>query len=239
MKQKCTVVLLSTKDRTDIVFTGGLLKYKVNKGLADVSQHLYITVSQEVEPITEGCWITDGKGVYHNKVQLDGYIGFDKIIATTDIKLREKQYKARRLPKLPQQFIKEYCDKGGIDKVMIEYEEELTAELYLGRKWGDSLGANDPKGRPFYMKSNGITPKVTSDNTLIIHPLEEKIPTPFQQAVLNSLDTEMLAEILAEILAYKEKEDSLKGKITEEHFRNFIRTNHLTAQWDKWIKENL
>ena len=141
MKQKCTVVLLSTKDRTDIVFTGGLLKYKVNKGLADVSQHLYITVSQEVEPIKEGDWCIRLEDNHIWKVDTDIKIinrlakvkGWRKIVATTDNNLftGEDIIPHTSLPMISQQFIKEYVDKGGIDTVrdeLIIYK--FTAEKY-------------------------------------------------------------------------------------------------------------
>ena len=45
-----------------------------------------------------------------------------KIIASTDSSLN--------LPKLSNDFIKKYCEVGGIDEIMIEYETGYTQQQY-------------------------------------------------------------------------------------------------------------
>lgn len=191
MRHKAQIHMLSTEDKTginlylqslyveavhhdnDIPFGTQLIPMPSE---VSVPQHLYITVSQEVELIKEGDWMTDGREIYYNKIQLDAYIGFRKIIATTDKKIY--QYKIHNegrvkvdLPQIPQQFIKEYCDKGGIDTVMVGYEEILRC--YKCNKLEEDCIDTSPNCLGYF---EGIDkPKLNPDNTIIIHPLEEKM----------------------------------------------------------------
>lgn len=139
-------------------------------------QHLYITVSQEPN-MGEWCYSTRGivgkfgefENSYANECR--------KIIATTDKKLIYKECEfgfckkgcldryancteRKVMSQIQQSFIKEYCDKGGIDKVLVEYELDVE----LGVKNIESKG----KISPWKLKLN-------SDNTIIITPLEEKM----------------------------------------------------------------
>lgn len=191
MKQEARVIMLPTKDKTPLFKDGHEIIYYPAKNIefTDVIyQHLYITVSQEVEPIKEGDWaiVTNTAGTefickYHNESKWEilgknnGFIttitgDSRKIIATTD-KLKIDNWVGyynsdeSYLPQIPQQFIKEYCDKGSIDKVMVEY---------------DTMWKNKGKNRlqPF-PDSTTIDRrhilKLNQDNTIIIHPLEKKM----------------------------------------------------------------
>ena len=113
----------------DRVFTldmelGGAMNALNYKG-----QHLYATVSQDVEPIKEGDWIYDTLG--GKVVQWydgDNHDKYDrKIIATTDPKLAKSISRllgvTQSLPQLPLSFIKKYVSNpDGLFEV--EYEEE-------------------------------------------------------------------------------------------------------------------
>ncbi len=79
--------------------------------------HIYICSYDEIKI---------GDYVYSNLFNTIQYIGDErllnesnghckKIIATTD--------KSQNLPEIPEQFLKEFCDNGGIWEVEVEYEE--------------------------------------------------------------------------------------------------------------------
>ena len=133
--------------------------------------HLYITTDDEIK---EGDWFIWLKyNLVERATKKDNNKECRKIIATTDPKLYVNEiveedmhlYK-KPLPKIPQSFIEEYCKAGGIDKVLVEYE-------------------NIKKDRPAYVDHHGITIlngsdeitqlKLDSNNCIIIHPVEEKM----------------------------------------------------------------
>ena len=112
----------------DRVFTldmelGGAMNALNYKG-----QHLYATVSQDVEPIKEGDWIYDTLG--GKVVQWydgDNHDKYDrKIIATTDPKLAKSISRllgvTQSLPQLPLSFIKKYVSNPD-GEFEVEYEE--------------------------------------------------------------------------------------------------------------------
>ena len=143
MKKKVMVVMLPTKDKTAIIYNDSLdiLVHKSHKDFSDYGvqnnkhisyQHLYITVSQDIEPIKEGDYI------YHTLIKdisLSNYSSkvvskyFRKIIATTDSKLtletdidhRVDVLYNNKLPQLQQSTIKQFvANPGG------EYEVEYN-----------------------------------------------------------------------------------------------------------------
>jgi len=148
-----------------------------------IHQHLYITVDQKIEPIKEGDWVywADPEGItsdINQVVSVNEEMIFmshpehseteaspnecRKIIATTDKKLRhtkitpdQNHVYTKGVPQVSQSFIKEYCDKGGIDKVMVEYDQALVG-----------IGA-------FPEYTQGL--KLNSDNTINISLIEEKM----------------------------------------------------------------
>lgn len=157
--------------------------------------HLYITTDEEIKEGDWYIWKIDGgmviyqckltdkedllrlNTVYKNKAK--------KIIATTDpnlfINIRSHLTSSEGLmvniPQIPQTFIEEYCKAVGIDKVLVEVEiyddpnfvEDLNKEMRLTPKI-----LNRPKLNP--------------DNTIIIHPVEEKvIPVSEVERLLKDL----------------------------------------------------
>jgi hypothetical protein len=140
---KSKIVTLPTKDEAHVgIYTGGtnpIYTPMFPPSYWDLSkivyQHLYFTSDEEIK---EGDWYIhtgvthNERKTYHNlylsykgtrkiegkdNVFVDGMFVNDckKIIATTD--------KSLGLSQIPQDFIKEYCDAGGIDEVMVELEE--------------------------------------------------------------------------------------------------------------------
>jgi hypothetical protein len=101
------------------------------------AQHLYITTDEEIK---EGDWFIWLKYNFIEKAtKKDNNKDCRKIIATTDPKLLKPQIKQVNwigseriwsLPQIPQSFIEEYCKAGGIDKVLVEYEDANYGALF-------------------------------------------------------------------------------------------------------------
>ena len=164
-KKRCKVIMLPTekescihanKFKTDSGYEYKLTYHDVpskckNDGLCSGNQHLYITSDDKIEAGDWCLFFWDG-----NKEGELGQIGSEpqqyfpenghtlnknlrKIIATTDSELK--------LPQIPQSFIEEYCRKGGIEYVDVEYDYGMVA-------WK-------------------IEPVVNSYNTINIHPIKD------------------------------------------------------------------
>ncbi len=100
-----------------------------------------------------------------------------KIIATSAF----LSYKGTQVPRVSNEFVQAYCNKGGIDKVMVEYEEYLTVT------------------REDILDSQGITPKVMApkvspDNTITIKPLKDT----YSKEEVKQLLVNCVAEIASE-----------------------------------------
>lgn len=144
-----------------------------------IQQHLYILSNEETKE-DDWCIIKYHAKQYPFKIKSikDGYVNFysnkwiildqplkdcQKIIATTDSELgyytEEQQYGYdprnktggwKSLPRPFNEFIKAYCEQGGIDEVLVEYEYVLKY----------------PKlERDYYLK-------VAPDNTITIKPIK-------------------------------------------------------------------
>tara|TARA_R110000737_G_scaffold343456_1_gene369445 strand:+ start:472 stop:1290 length:819 start_codon:yes stop_codon:yes gene_type:complete len=145
MKKPIKAVMLPTDDITTIEFDEhNQLWYNPDKMTgADVElfQHLYITASQDVEPIKEGDWyILLNGGKYLNDlcrfkgqpIEVEHLNKYDcrKIIATTDPKLKTEKisYKIGTvidrdpIPQVQQSFLKEYVANPN-GEWEVEYEE--------------------------------------------------------------------------------------------------------------------
>jgi hypothetical protein len=156
MKQSTKVVMLPTKDKTRIVLNHGVLKYfKVNPiGVTKdtIPQHIYITVSQDVEPIKEGNWFINmeqlipdkfGNGIYqhHLKNYNVNKPYLRKIIATDDPKLIiDVSSKAQKesyikewtiLPQVQQSFLKEFVANPN-GKWEVEYDD-INPSLFVNQ----------------------------------------------------------------------------------------------------------
>jgi hypothetical protein len=128
--------------------------------------HLYYLSDDEIK---EGDWVyaLDTNTPFPvSKQEMKGITDFPhlykKIIATTDRSLGEPTYKEwtkqlstfKSLPEPSQAFIKKYCEKGGIDEVMVEYEEKFHSPSAIGMSVDEIL-------------------KVSSDNTITIKSVKD------------------------------------------------------------------
>jgi len=161
MREEAIITMLPTKDNRalskclktyteETTYDKNTLRVEVD-GHKDwwEHQHLYVTASQDVDPIKVGDWTLDlNCGLTHGRLtriddelELTNYArnpkyNIRKIIATTDKKLTidclldtcphdwkcsKSCFNSRGLPNVEQSLINEYCDKGGIDKVFVEY----------------------------------------------------------------------------------------------------------------------
>jgi hypothetical protein len=159
--------MLPTEDKTglftrdnNLVYTGIHLRRMFN----EKGQLLYFTSSEEIK---EGDWYLLG----NTPRQSTGNLGkpdskWLKIIATTDTELGygDEVGGWYPLPQIPQSFIEEYCKQGGIDKVELEYEENVVDSKF-------NVHSNENEN---IIKSEL---KLTPNNEVIVCLIEKKIFT--------------------------------------------------------------
>ena len=157
VKKKCNVVMLPTEDKSNLCIAGNIPVYitESSYNLSHIkSQHLYVIVSQDKEPIKQGDFVIVSNNLYyynpHNKENHTGVSSISillpedrKIIATTDPKLKIavcgncKQSKCydkhliceSLLPHLQQCFLKDYVANPD-GEWEIEYEENYDIRYY-------------------------------------------------------------------------------------------------------------
>jgi hypothetical protein len=111
--------------------------------------HLYFTTDEEIKNGDDCIHIGMNRvEQWNNNPELDKSLR-RKIIASTDPKLI-----AEGVAQPSQAFIKAYCEQGGIDEVDVEY---------------GFAGLGSKKGETFRLKVD------STHNTIIIHPVEEKM----------------------------------------------------------------
>lgn len=149
-------------------FTNGKELGKVINNDTDIRQyHLYITSDEEIE---EGDWVYSKALNLVYKVEVLPLAASDskKIIATTDSNLviptphpyKEGVIKYPPLPQPSQDFIKKYCDVGGIDEVIVEYINIYESKDLVGIGGRDILTCI-PKL------------KISPDNTITIRKVKD------------------------------------------------------------------
>lgn len=173
MKKGVEVVMLPTDNKTNIAIIGKNLIYSDcafsnHEGLLCQYANLYGVTNEE---INEGDNIIEKTGLGYmqptiatkeNMAVKEHIIRCKKIIVTNnkDLKIKTASWMGvdgvsknmyKPLPEFPQEFIEEYCDEGGIDNILLEYND------------------NPPNG---YTTENFL--KLNSDNTVIVHRIEEK-----------------------------------------------------------------
>jgi len=191
MKKLVKVHILPTEDRTQILYNtykftvahGNPLVFDNNvmEGIEErgyISKHLYFTSDEEIK---KGDWIEEQDTVYQVSKDCNNvWPTSRKIVATTDKALHnfhihtgsgkywedEPTIMKSDLSKpmvydIPQQFIEDYCEKGGIDEVYLETEQDLSTV----RKLPNGLQTWDYKIR------------VTSINCVITRPTKPKLYT--------------------------------------------------------------
>jgi hypothetical protein len=133
MKHKIKVVMLPTEDKTHIFqCRNGQILYAENTGTNTSFStyiHLYITVSQDVEPIKDGDWFYNSFSDNQPKIQQRKgnwrqCFNQKKIISTTDPKLtifNTIDDKTLYIPQVQQSFLKEFVANPD-GEYKIEYE---------------------------------------------------------------------------------------------------------------------
>lgn len=158
--EKCKVVMLPTEKAigSSIGFnnSGQKLTYYPDKhvNILDVPQHLYFLSDEHITKCPVYSWFYNEKtkkvvqkltNNYENHFEDHWY---KKIIATTDSSLN--------LPRPSNEFIKAYCDKGGINEVLIEYVCKTIP-----------TPGRELHGTQIYVL------KVADDNTITIKPIKD------------------------------------------------------------------
>ena len=178
-------------------------------------QHVYFTVSQDVEPIKEGDWYYESE---HRRIlkcntdvqerAVNTWVDCRKIIATDD--------KSLGLNGIPQSFIEEYCKVGGIDEVLLEY---VVTNRCCGRCDGvvdlcwvdqecDKHNVTDCL-ECFPLKGNVSSLKLNPDNTVNITAVEEKM---YSRKEIDKWKYEKILTQLLETLREKAKTCGTKTK---------------------------
>ena len=170
--------MLPTKDDSDIGIDSN--RDIFYKHPMTICQHLYITSPTEPKV---GDWVHDEYDilVYQLEKSTATHKHQRKIIATTDKKLTVvyegyEEYTGRKidalvyLSQIPEEFIKEYCTKGGISTVMVEYSDDLRC--YKCGKLEEACVSTSPNCLGFFEAAD--IPKIASNDSIIVWPLAEK-----------------------------------------------------------------
>ena len=154
------------------------LTYQTNEfNGRDRPQHLHFTVDEKPEV---GDWCvyfgTDIMKYDHNEVWDKDKCR--KIISTTDTKLGVTDFRVSPVhnfidsPQPSQAFIEKYCKVGGIDEVLVEYEEVNNNPVF-----DVSTMSIEYQARLEALQSNSkykeLIPKVNSHNEITIHPIKD------------------------------------------------------------------
>jgi hypothetical protein len=180
MKHKIQVVMLPTEDRTSKIWFDNDIKEFILFDTIGVmnctSQHLYITISPDVEPIKEGDW-------YLNKynrvsIRVTGKKAKEtdrKIISTTNPKLLKEHDDSVPIPRmrdtgiaqLQQSFIREFVvNPDG------EWEVEYVYDVDILDEYNKEV---DYTGSSCIDLQDGLELKLNKDSTVNITSVKEKM----------------------------------------------------------------
>lgn len=178
MKRKVKIVIIPANEATNILLTGRNELIYITKDFGFVNsidrfQHLYFLSDEEIK---EGDWCLLDKNVglstgyevkqclevdsingEHTFAEDDGSLfttgRCSKIVATTDEGLGygDNVGAFYQLPRPSNEFIKKYCELGGIDKVLVEYID--TGDKDFSKRY---------------------RLKIAPDNTITIKPIRQK-----------------------------------------------------------------
>jgi hypothetical protein len=248
MRQKIKVVILPTEDKTDVsVDPTGHYHYKSITNDYGGYQHVYITVSNDVEPIEEGDWrmITDKNSSLYGqfeqkKSNLPENDQWSKIVATTD-SLRVyhspyeldgiTKYHSNLIPQLQQLFLKEFvANRNG------EFEVEYYAD------WNDLQYNEFGEYAPHKLKLNQNNEvNITSVNKCLYDT--PKSCENSECRVLNKCNGDRVTSIEEKMYSREEMYLSAANVVDK------IAANRGNSDWnmkvtpkmivDNWIKENL
>ena len=90
--------------------------------------------------------------------------GFETLNPNTNEEIKVMQTGKGSIPRIHDNFLKEYCEKGGIHEVMVEYERHCDT----------TRTCHNPKGNyPCDTCYDQAKPKVNTDNTISIYPIKD------------------------------------------------------------------
>lgn len=228
MKKEVQLIILPTKEKSilyrlignqrDVIYMGD---YDYSDDVLRENVHLYAVSDDEIK---EGDWCYDedsDKGVVKClRTAKDSYWNklCKKIIATTDKSLKIKDFPdldnsaTRGLPTFKQSFLEKYCRVGGIDEVMVEYEQwtellKYNGINYVHNQWTKKIPLNSVCGEFEYRL------KVNKDKTINTFSVNKKLYT-------------------------REEIESILFKYAEEEHAWFSSKSE-TDSFNNWIKENL
>ena len=137
--KRAKVTMLPTEDKSNIVkLNSGNILYNYREPVKAwkphyTNQHLYFTIDKKPK---EGEWCINPKGLpdifgfdYRAVYTREEILKCKKIISTTDTKLGVTDLRVSPvhnfidLPQPSQAFIEKYCKVGGIENILVEYEE--------------------------------------------------------------------------------------------------------------------
>lgn len=165
-RKKCKVIMLPTEDKTQIykarTFGLGFKEIPTIYTHSGQGQHLYITSDDEIKVGDFYIHMQNGYGLRFTKC-ISKALPMDarKIIATTDTSIG---YTDRQISPVPnfctypqpsQAFIEKYCELGGIDEVMVEFDYNLFVDQ-----------DTEEKVESVWLKTN-------SHNEITIHPIKD------------------------------------------------------------------
>lgn len=129
------------------------------------------------------------------------------------------KYRNQKIPpKIPQSFIEEYCKAGGIDEVLVEVECLQSAGLMIvdySQDTPETVHSVEPECIEYRLKLN-------LDNTIIIHPVEEKM---YDQSTIDKL---------LDLVDWYDKNSSVRP--TKNHPTDS--GNWYEGNKEQWLKEN-
>lgn len=184
--KKSKVVMLPTTKASKIVKEDGVLKFNpsnINVGVKEY-QHLYFLADEKIK---EGDIVLHDFGMgweIENPCDVDNLKSNTrfKIIATTDESLKipydgttpiSKDWSGKSLPRPSNDFLKKFCEVGGIWEVLVEYEPCRICKdtkRFIVAMFGetDCYYCQKIEGYEKYYKFPKL--KVAPDNTISIKP---------------------------------------------------------------------
>lgn len=248
--QKARVFMLPT-ERSKITISSieGRLTFHLNEQLTvkncRTAQHLHITIDNTIEKIKKGDWyiwegysfkepiapiIYQALNTNEEGLKIINNGRSRKIIATTDESLGYTDHRISPVPNFcnlarpSDSFIKKYCNKGGIDEILVEYKCPQCSE------WGYINSCRNNCNQKF------IELKVALDNTITIRPIKNSWNSEEVEAIARKAFSAGVDKGIAIVNYSNEIIESISGS-KEEQLAN-EKFDAIPTE-NKWIEQNL
>jgi hypothetical protein len=249
MKQPIEVVMLPTEDSTfGSQLKNTIYEHSENKSLVigylnarstkHVPQHVYVTVSQDIEAIEVGDWFYNPQFnviSHRNDVAIKTHKGCRKIIATTDPKLCTTKQNGQlgqaiiRPIGIQQSFIEEFAGNPN-GEYFIEYEDEVNP--LKSRRTLSSFAV----AKVIEQAILGINLKLNQDNEVSITSVSKCDCPPAQACRICGEKKDLDGDFWKNLPPVKEKMYS-KSEVIQMIWD--LHNGVLNGDELKWIKENL